>query len=156
MRKILTVLLFAGAIWACNNNKPGENKNYNNPVEADEHHSGAASGKLELNKGAKWKTDSTTDQNVNHLKLILTKFDNGGDKSLSAYKKAQNDLQHGIDKMIAECQMEGANHLALHKWLEPLVARMTVFKRALTETAAAEDLKGIQAQVNLYSQYFEL
>jgi len=37
-----------------------------------------------------------------------------------------------------------------------LVARVTVFKQAPTETAAAEDLKEIQAQVNLYSQYFEL
>ena len=156
MKKILPQLFLIVALCACNNHKPAENKNYNNPVEADEHHSGTTNEKLELNNGAKWKADSTTNNNVKNLKLILAKFDSGSDKSLSAYKKAQSDLQKGIDKMITECKMEGPNHLALHKWLEPLIVRVTSFKQAPTEPDAAEALKTVEAQLNLYDQYFEL
>lgn len=156
MKKLLTLLLLTGTIWSCNNHRPAGNKNFNTPSEADEHHSEAKGEKLELNNGAKWTVDNTTNNNVNNFKLILEKFDNGGDKTLSAYKKTQSDLQNGIDKMIGECKMKGADHLALHKWLEPLMSYVTKFKQAPTAPDAAEALKVIQAQVNLYSQYFKL
>jgi len=155
MKKLLIPLLLIVALLACNNHKPVKNKNYNNPVEADEHHAGVTNEKLELNNGAKWKADTTTNNNVNDLKRILTKFYSGSDKSLSAYKKAQSHLQQGIDKMTAECKMEGPDHIALHKWLEPLLVRVTAFKQAPNPPAAAEALKAIQDQVSLYGQYFE-
>ena len=156
MKKLLALLVLILTLLACNNHNPVKNKNYNKTVEADEHHGEAPNEKLELNNGAKWKADSTTNKNVNGLKFILTKFDKGSDRSLSAYKKAQSDLQQGIDKMIAECKMEGPDHLALHKWLEPLIDRVTALKQAPTEAVAAENFKAIQAQVALYDQYFEL
>jgi len=156
MKKLLTLLWLTGTILACNNHQPANHKNFNNISETDEQHPEAAGEKLELNNGTKWKVDSATNDNVNSLKLILTKFDNGSDKSLSAYNKTQSDLQQGIDKMINECKMKGANHLALHKWLEPLIAQVTKFKQAPTAPDAAEALNAIQSQVNLYSQYFNL
>jgi hypothetical protein len=154
MKKLLTPLLLIVALLACNT--PKSNKNYNKTAEADEHHAEAANEKLELNNGAKWKADSTTNNNVNNLKLILTKFDSGSDRSLSAYKKVQSDLQQGIDKMIAECKMEGPNHTALHKWLEPLIDRVAALKQAPDEPASAGALKAVRAQADLYDQYFEL
>lgn len=147
MRKILTVLLLAGIIWPCNNHKSGEHKNFNKPMEVDERLT-ATDEKLELNNGAKWKADSTTNNNVNNLKLILKKFDKASDKSLSAYKMAQRDLQEGIDKMIAECKMEGPNHLALHKWLEPLMGQVTELKTAGTVPGADKILNAINGQMS--------
>lgn len=156
MKKLLPLLLLIIVLSACQNHNPVNNKNYNNVVQADEHKPGTGDEKLELNNGAKWRVDHTTNGNVNILKDILTKFDAGSDKSFSSYKKVQIDLQQGIDRMIAECKMEGPDHLALHKWLEPLVARVTDLKQAATEPAATEALKAVQAQLNLYDQYFEL
>jgi len=156
MKKLLTLLLLTGTIWSCNNHKRAENKNFNNPAETDEHHSKGTGEKLELNNGAKWKVDSTTNNNTNSLKLIFEKFDNRSDKSLAAYKKTQGDLQKGIDKMISECKMNGPDHEALHKWLEPLINQVAKFKQTSTVHDADEALKGIRAQVSLYSQYFEL
>ena len=155
MKKLLTVLLLTGTIWSCNNHKTAENKNFNNPSNTGEHHSAIKGGQLELNNGAKWKVDRVTNNNINNLRLVLEKFDNGSDKSFSAYKKTQNDLQQGIDKIISECKMKEANHLALHKWLEPLIAQATKFKQASAVPDAAEALKAIEAQVNLYGQYFK-
>jgi hypothetical protein len=155
MKKLLTMVLLAGTIWSCNNHKPEKSKNFNNISEAEEHHPEATDEKLELNNGAKWKVDGITHNNVNSLKLIIKEFDKGNDKSLSAYKKTQSDLQKGIEKMIAECKMQGANHLALHKWLEPLMVQVADFKKESATPYAAEALNGIQTQVTLYDQYFE-
>ena len=155
MKKLLILLLLTGTIWSCNNHKPTENKNFNSPSETEEPHS-EATEKLELNNGAKWTVDNITNNNINNLKLILEKFDNGTDKSLSAYKKTQDDLQKGLDKMIAECKMKGPDHEALHKWLEPLIDQVTKIKQVSTVPDADEALNGIRAQVTLYSQYFEL
>ena len=156
MKNLLTPLLLIVSLWACNNHKPAENKNFNNPVETDEHQPGATDEKLELNNGAKWKVDLSTDSNVKEIQAILKKFDSGSDKSLPAYKKAQTDLQQGLNKMIAECKMTGPDHQALHKWLEPLMARVAKLKQASTGPDAAEALNAIRVQVNLYNQYFEL
>lgn len=156
MKKLLILLLLTSTIWSCNNDKLAENKNFNNPSEKDEHHSKATGEKLELNNGAKWKVDSTTNNNINNLKLIFEKFDNRNDKSLAAYKKNQDDLQKGLDKMIIECKMKGPDHEALHKWLEPLIDQVTKLKQVSTVPDADDALKGIRAQVSLYSQYFKL
>ncbi|MDP9048268.1 MAG: hypothetical protein M3N14_09040 [Bacteroidota bacterium] len=156
MKKLLILLLLTGTIWSCNNHKPAGNKNFNNLSEADEHQAGPTTEKLELNKGAKWKVDNTTNNNINNLKFILEKFDNGSDKSLPAYKKTQSDLEKGLNKTISECKMNGADHQALHKWLEPFIVQLTKFKQAATVHLAAETLKVIHVQVNLYGQYFAL
>jgi hypothetical protein len=58
--------------------------------------------------------------------------------------------------MIAECKMNGEDHLALHKWLEPLMGQVTKLKKASTVIDAAIILKAIDAQVDLYNEYFEL
>ena len=156
MKKLLTLILLAATIWSCNNHKPAKNKNYNNISEAEEHHPEATDERLKLNNGAKWKADSITNNNINDLKRIIKKFDGGSDRSLSAYKKTQKDLKKGIEKMVAECKMKGADHLALHKWLQPLMVQVTNFKQESSTPYAAEALNAIQDQVNLYGQYFEL
>ena len=115
-----------------------------------------SSEKLVLNNGAKWKVDRTTNDNVNNLKQIFKGFNTGTDKSLKAYKKAGDDLQNGLAKMIKECRMEGPNHLALHKWLEPLMAQVAKLKQASTNAAAARSTNFIQLQLNRYTNFFEL
>jgi len=119
-------------------------------------HQQESSEKLVLNNGAKWKVDRTTNDNVTHLKQIIKGFNTGTERSLKAYKKAGDDLQNGLAKMIKECRMQGPDHLALHKWLEPLMAQVTKLKQASTNAAAAHSINFILLQLNRYNQFFEL
>jgi hypothetical protein len=57
--------------------------------------------------------------------------------------------------MIKECRMQGPDHLALHKWLEPLMEQVTKLKQASTD-AAAKSTNFIHLQLNRYDQFFEL
>ncbi|MDR3694787.1 hypothetical protein [Mucilaginibacter sp.] len=115
-----------------------------------------SSEKLVLNNGAKWKVDPITNNNVNNLKKTLKGFDNGTNRSLKAYKKTGDYLQQGLVKMIAECRMEGPRHMALHKWLEPLMAQVAKLNQASTNAAAVKSIIFIRSQLNRYGQFFEL
>ena len=155
MNKLLTILLLTNFMWACNSHRHSENKEAINSTEADHHQQEIISEKLVLNNGAKWKADSTTNNNVKNLFAIIEAFNSGADKSLATYKKAADDLQQGLDKMIRECKMQGPDHDALHKWLEPLIEQVAKLKQASTEAGAAKLFEAIHAQVKLYPQYFE-
>lgn len=110
---------------------------------------------LELNHGQKWKADSNTNNNVANLKSILTKFDVANNKSGDAYKQLSNEMQAGLDKMIKECKMGGADHDALHQWLEPLIKQVSELKSITDEKSAEAKITEIREQLNVYSQFFE-
>ena len=116
----------------------------------------AASEKLVLNNGAKWKVDKTTHVNAKNLQAILQGFNSKPGRSLTGYHKLAADLQSGLDKMIKECRMKGPDHLALHKWLEPLMDHVAKLKQAATVAAAVKPFEAAKLQLNKYDQYFEL
>ncbi len=68
---------------------------------------------------------------------------------------AGNELQTGVDKMIKECRMQGADHDALHLWLEPLMKNVAALKKAASEQEASQALAGITERLDMYTQYFE-
>lgn len=108
-----------------------------------------------IEPGTKWKADSSTNNNVANLKSILIKFDAANNKSVDAYKQLGNELQAGLDKMIKECKMGGADHDALHKWLEPLIKQVNDLKSSADEKSAEAKTTEIREQLNVYSQFFE-
>ena len=111
------------------------------------------SEKLVLNNGTKWKVDQVTRNNVARLQQIAKKV-NG--HKLADYHQAGTTLQAGIDQMIKECRMKGPDHLALHKWLEPLMGRVVQLNRA-TNTASAKKLfNEIQDRLTMFNQYFQV
>ncbi|MGZ3753668.1 MAG: hypothetical protein ACXVAY_01845 [Mucilaginibacter sp.] len=154
MKKISTVsLLFAGLLMA--NADIVSAKNFLNTTSFEvKYQHETSSEKLVLNNGAKWKVDRTTNNNVSNLKQILKRFNNSDDRSLKAYKMVGLDLSSGLAKMINECKMQGPDHLALHKWLEPLMAQVEKLKHAPTKAAAVASIKSIQVQLNNYNRFF--
>jgi Spy/CpxP family protein refolding chaperone len=124
MKKLsVTLFILTGALLACASTLSAKNSSaVNTPAGMHQHE--ISSEKLVLNNGAKWKVDRTTNSNVDNLKHIFKGFNNNTDRSLKAYKKAGADLQNGLAKMIKECRMQGPDHLALHKWLEPFMAQV--------------------------------
>jgi hypothetical protein len=156
MKKLLALFILIGTLWACNHHQPPENKTKPADPEKNELHEGTLSEKLVLNNGRKWKIDASTDNNVKHLQDILKEFGTGNAQPLPAYKKLEEDLEQGINKMITECKMTGPDHEALHKWLEPLIAKVGRLKEVQTAAEAASAFKAIDNQANIYNQYFEL
>ena len=71
------------------------------------------------------------------------------------YSVLAADLQAGLDKMVKECRMKGADHDALHLWLEPLMKDVTNLKNSKTQDEAAGLFAKINEQVNIYNSYFE-
>ena len=153
--KKLVILLLTGSLLACNTENGSEkNKTINTPEEV--HHEKAANiDGLLLNNGAKWIADSITNLNVKSILGIIEKFNIGTDKYLPAYIAVSGDLQQGLNKMISECKMQGEDHEALHKWLEPLIAQVSKLKVATTTANADTLFEAIHTRVKLYSQYFQ-
>jgi hypothetical protein len=152
MKKLFIILFLTNIMWACNNQEAAQNKEV---VKANEtEHQKDSTEKLELNNGVKWKADSITNKNIKSLKAIVGNYNNAPGKGLPATRQVAIELQQGLDRMISECKMQGPDHTALHKWLEPLLAQVSKLKQVSTETEAAQTMEAIQAQLNLYDQYF--
>ena len=155
MKKILAILLLSTGFVACNNPETAETKEPATEVQAVQHEHAVGQTALQLNNGAKWKADNPTNENVKNLQAIVEKFNAAADHSLPAHKATATALQAGLSKMVNECKMQGADHDALHKWLEPLMKQVNEYKRAGSEEAAAKQIASIQTQLNHYNQYFE-
>lgn len=149
MKKILTLILAAGFLLACNSKN--EKSTTAEPVVKNHEHAEKASG-LVLNNGAKWKADSSTFVNVVLLKSIVS---GAGQESLENYMQKATQLTDGLSKMVRECKMKGADHDALHHWLEPLMQKVKDLNKATTTESAAAGMSEIDKQLNLFAQYFE-
>lgn len=155
MKKLSLLLLLSFILWSCTSHKP-VNHNYNTPADSVEHESHSDEEKLVLNNGLKWKADEITDHNVRRLLAIADKINDSNDNTLLMYRNIQGNLQAGIDTMIAQCKMKGPDHLALHKWLEPLMAQIVKLKNVTNISDARLVMKAIKKQAGLYTQYFEV
>jgi CRISPR/Cas system CSM-associated protein Csm2 small subunit len=153
--KTIVFLITIGIMTSCNSpagNKTETPKKDSVKVTPDEH---SEHETLSLNNGNKWKADSVTNNNVKNLQNIIDNFNRRQDKSLTAYKNAAADLQSGLDKMISECKMQGPDHEALHKWLEPLIEKVKTLKQSSTKEDAVTTLEAIIVHLKLYTEYFE-
>ncbi|HEX5653792.1 MAG TPA: hypothetical protein VFX58_12000 [Chitinophagaceae bacterium] len=155
MNKIAAIALFSLFSMSCNESKQKENTESNTKSETIRHDHEMDSHGMELNKGSKWKADSSTNNNVNSIIALIETFKTGNDKSIQAYQQTVAGLEAGLNKMIRECRMQGPDHDALHKWLEPLINGVKDLKQSTTEENAAVAWGKIEAQVHLYDQYFE-
>ena len=105
-----------------------------------------------LNAGKKWKSDSSTRENVQRLQTLSTDFAN---HEMAEYKALSGSLQDGLNKMIKACRMKGKEHEALHQWLEPFARSVKELNEA-TEVSQARKIFGqIQRDLEVYPQYFE-
>lgn len=150
--KLFFISLGLLLIAACNNqqsapaadeHKAADQHKHNLPVES-----------LRLNNGVKWKADSSTNNNVKALQVIVEQF-TSTEKTPGTYKQLGATLQSGLDKMISECRMKGPDHDALHKWLEPLIGQVKKLNETEKPEESAQHFSAITQQIQLYFQFFE-
>ena len=113
-----------------------------------------ASEKLALNNGSKWKIDEPTRNNVINLQQIVKAANGQTHRSLKDYHNTGFILQTVITKMIKECRMKGPDHLALHKWLEPLMEQVIQINRATNVASAKKCFDEIKNRLTIFDQYF--
>jgi hypothetical protein len=148
-KKIPAILLVASLLLACN--AQNENNTASNPAAVTHEHTEKTSG-LVLNNGARWKAGSTTLANAALLQTIVSFAKK---ESPENYMETATQLQDGLNKMVKECTMKGADHDALHHWLEPLMIKINEFKNAAAIENSVTIFNDFEKQVNLFLQYFE-
>lgn len=156
MKQLLLIVSAISILFSCNTQDNKGKKDVGQAMEKEhEDHSDKEHGGLSLNNGNKWKADASTNRNVKALLVVVDELNVKKDKTLVNYHNAAAGLQNGLERMIKECRMEGADHAALHRWLEPLMKQVSLFQKATTEEQAEEQFHTIHEQLNLYEKYFE-
>ena len=148
MKQVMAILLATSLLLACN--AGNDNEKTSATESSTENHADHLG--LVLNNGVKWKADSNTLLNVALLQNIIS---NAKKESLENYLQTAAALQDGLNKMVSECKMKGADHEALHHWLEPLMQRTKELTKANSIENAATISGEIERQINLFPQYFE-
>ena len=69
---------------------------------------------MQLNNGAKWKTDEATRKNV---KVLIEILNDSNNSHLNSRTELVQKMQAGIDSLVRQCRMSGPDHDALHVWL---------------------------------------
>ena len=167
MKKIFLSFFTAAILFGCNSTDSktvaDDHADHDHAAatqDADAHEHAATSAALatgvpELNNGAKWKADASTNENVANLKSIIDRFKTNTDPTVEDYHAFQASFTDGISKMVKECKMQGPDHDALHVWLEPLMKDNKELKEQDSKEALAATFSTINERVNIYPQYFE-
>ena len=143
------MLLCTALLFSCNQSpdKSKDDKHLNHDIKQ--------TTELALNNGAKWKADSVTNHNVANLRSIADNFKIKSTSSVSSYQKLSANLNTGLNKMIKECKMTGADHDALHMWLQPILEENAELKNISDPEIAGTIFKSIDKRLDNYNNYFK-
>lgn len=155
IKKLHVAVVIVFFAVSCKDQKEAGHAETEKVIPAGIHQPDTKEAGLALNNGTKWKADSSTNKNVRSLLQITEDFSALPVKSMTAYSTVAVELQTGLDTMITECRMQGADHDALHKWLEPLIGQVIKLKGSADLDEAAHLFDEISKQVKLYVHYFE-
>ena len=145
MNKIFIVLAMAFLASCSNRKEPGESGKAD--THTTQNHKEEAS-ELRLNNGRKWQLDDSTRENIALLDALL-------EGSLTGKNPQQlgKDLQQRTDELVSECRMKGADHDALHIWLEDFITDLKHFRDASPDTDKA--YASLREDMNKFHVYFE-
>ena len=110
---------------------------------------------LDLNKGSKWNSDESTNKNVDELKLITSSASLAKSTIINDYHLLAIELQQLLNDLVKECKMKGADHDALHLWLEPLMQDIKNMEKVSEIHEAQVIYNKVIERLNIYNTYFE-
>ena len=155
MKKVFFYLFMISFLMACQNNKTTDNSTVDKSTTATTETHQDTSTVLALNGNAKWKADSSTNDNLVDMKTMADNFRILPFPALDEYHILGNDLQKQIDKMVSECKMKGADHDELHKWLTPVINDVNQLKNVADTTTGKPLFTKIDRRIDEYRTYFE-
>jgi len=144
--KMIRLLIFLLAvIISCTNTQPA--KQLENKKENDNENPIAI---IPAKTGIKLKADEATRKNVAAMVQLIndTSYQNAGKrKELSVF------IQNKIDTLVNQCSMKGAEHDALHVWLEQLLLDVKKLKGEHDEYT--ENYAAVKKDVESFYEIFE-
>lgn len=155
--KITLTSLMVVLFLACNSEKKTDSTDAVQTETTHKHSNAeeAANVGLALNKGNKWQSDESTWMHAANLNAVVTEFHNKKDTDLESYQVFAADLQEELGGLVKDCKMKGADHDALHLWLEPIMEDVNDLKKAGTAAEAFPIAETLSANVQKFNQYFE-
>ena len=144
-------LLALGSFAACNSTPEATNVAANETTVATT----TPEKEVSLNKDAKWRADASTAKNVSLLQQKAVELNKGAKATAADYHTISNELQTGINQLIKECRMKGADHDALHLWLEPLMGEVKELKTVSTTDKGETLFHSIRTRLLDYDLYFQ-
>ena len=115
----------------------------------------AESGGLALNKGNKWQTDESTRFHAANLNAAIDVFNKKESVDVEAYGVFAATMQEELGGLVRDCKMKGADHDALHLWLEPVMKDVKDLKEAATAKERKQVSERLTLNVQKFNQYFE-
>ena len=105
---------------------------------------------ISMDSGIKWKADEVTKKNVNAKMQVVKEptYAEAG-KRLQLY----TNLQAKTDVLVKECRMKGADHDALHTWLEKVLKDLKELKQEDNEYR--EVFTTLKKDISTFYQSFE-
>lgn len=144
-------LLVLGLFAACNTAPEAEIVTANGPAVT----TAETEKVISLNRDAKWKADASTAKNVSLLQQKALVLNKGAKATAADYHTISNELQVGINLLVKECSMKGADHDALHLWLEPLMGEVKELKTVTTTDTGDRLFYSIRTRLLDYNLYFQ-
>ena len=149
MKKVFFILCSTAFFLSCN-----QSSNQKEPVENSMHET-HENTELTLNNGAKWQADSSTNRHLVSIKTMANMFKVAPFPAAEKYQILGSDLQAGLNSMIQDCTLKGAQDEALHKWMLPILRQAGELKN-VTDTAIARPIfDSLDQRINIYYDYFE-
>lgn len=155
--KLAICVLLAFSFAACNQTQKNEQQtsameDHANHDEHDGHqHSHAA---LSLNNGEKWASDISTRAHATAMIEKSEAFTKSEKTAISDYQNLANEMQVELNKLVADCKMDGPDHDALHLWLEPVVAEMKSLKEVQSEEEGKAHAEKLNTNLQEFNKYF--
>lgn len=157
MKYLALLLLTAFGIGACNDDSK-DTTHAHDTVTVDSTAitggSPTSSDAVSLKKDGKWNADASTNKNVDLLQAKAAELNKQQHQTAADYHTVSAELQTGLNQLVKECKMKGADHDALHLWLEPLLVETKELK-TVTDTVTGERLfHSIRTRLADYDLYF--
>ncbi len=166
MKYFLPILILMLTVWSCqSNSNTDENHDTHQEMShekndmashSDDHdHDAMHDTSLKLNDGKKWQLDAPTKKNADHIKSVTAQFQDSKATTLADFKDYGNDIQEGLNQMIRECTMTGADDEALHQWFFPIMGNTSQIAKTDDLETAKHSSHEIIERVHELDQYFE-
>ncbi|MGV3657354.1 MAG: hypothetical protein ACO1NX_05350 [Chitinophagaceae bacterium] len=153
--KIYVLFLLAFVTLAACNNAGEQNAHVHDAGTVDTAAmEGSATEEITLKKDGKWNADEATNKNVSALQASAAEWNKRPLQSTEDYQALSADLQQGLNTLVKECKMKGADHDALHLWLEPLLAETKELKSVASVDAGDRLWYSIRTRLADYNLYF--
>lgn len=155
MKRVFIWLIAAVSLSACSNES--KDTHAHDVTTADSNTLAdieTKSDTVALKKDGKWNADASTNKNVSLLQDKAAVLNKQPLHTAEDYQAASAELQAGLNQLVKECKMKGADHDALHMWLEPVLTETKELKTVTDPVTGERLFHSIRTRLADYNLYF--